>query len=131
MLVTNQRLDQLAAAHVDFESRDMLDGTCLSHVLQQQLGMYSSSSTSDYHFDTIILAAAAIHAPDPASVNETEAISDADQSTQQTLTEDEDPNEEVVNDLDVIAEVKLASTIHKSRLLLHFRVILLNICPRA
>ena len=52
----------------------------------------------------------AIHAPDPASVNETE---DADKPTQKTSTEDEDPNEEVVNDLDVIAEVKLASTIRK------------------
>lgn len=52
ILVTNQRLDQLAAARVDFASRGMLNGTCLSHVLQQQLGMYSPSSTSDYHFDT-------------------------------------------------------------------------------
>ena len=46
ILVTNQRMDQLAAAHVDFASRGMLDGTCLSHVLQQQPGMYSSTSTS-------------------------------------------------------------------------------------
>jgi len=48
-------------------------------------------------------------------VNETEAISDsdADQPTQQFSIEDEDPNEEVVNGLDVIAEVKLPSTIRK------------------
>jgi hypothetical protein len=58
-------------------------------------------------------AAAAIHAPDPASVNETEAILDADQPTQQTLIDDEDPNEEVVNELDVIAKVILPSTIRK------------------
>jgi hypothetical protein len=43
ILVTNQRLDQLAAARVDFSSRGMLEGTCLSHVLQQ-FGMYGSSS---------------------------------------------------------------------------------------
>jgi hypothetical protein len=30
MLITNQRLDKLAAIHVDFESRGMLPGTCLS-----------------------------------------------------------------------------------------------------
>lgn len=30
MLVTNQRLDKLAAAQVDFESRRMLDGSVLS-----------------------------------------------------------------------------------------------------
>ena len=35
MLVTNQCLDQLAAAHADFASRGMLDGMCFSHVLQQ------------------------------------------------------------------------------------------------
>jgi hypothetical protein len=59
---------------------------------------------------------AATDAPDPASVNETEAISDADQPMQQTSTEDEDSNEEVVNDLVVTAEVILPSTIRKFNL---------------
>jgi hypothetical protein len=36
MLVTNQRLDQLVAARTDFENRGMLNGTCLSEVLQAQ-----------------------------------------------------------------------------------------------
>ena len=45
-------------------------------------------------------------------MNETETISDADQSMEQTSTEDEDPNKEIVNDPDVFAEVKLPSTIH-------------------
>ena len=34
MLLTNQRLDKLAASHVDFENRGMLDGTCLSDALK-------------------------------------------------------------------------------------------------
>jgi hypothetical protein len=34
MLVTNQRLSKLAAARVDFESRGMLKGTCLSAELE-------------------------------------------------------------------------------------------------
>lgn len=34
MLLTNQRLDKLAAARVDFQRRGMLKGTCLSHTLQ-------------------------------------------------------------------------------------------------
>ena len=34
MLVTNQRLDQLAAAQVDFSSRNMLQGTCLGSTLE-------------------------------------------------------------------------------------------------
>ena len=34
MLLTNQRLDKLAAACVDFTSRGMLSGNCLSAILQ-------------------------------------------------------------------------------------------------
>ncbi|KIJ58693.1 hypothetical protein HYDPIDRAFT_33907 [Hydnomerulius pinastri MD-312] len=34
MLLTNQRLDKIAASRVDFASRGMLEGTCLSSVLQ-------------------------------------------------------------------------------------------------
>jgi hypothetical protein len=33
MLLTNQRLDKLAAARVDFTSRGMLNGTCLSEYM--------------------------------------------------------------------------------------------------
>jgi hypothetical protein len=35
MLITNQQLDKLAALHVDFARRSMLDGTCLSGVLAE------------------------------------------------------------------------------------------------
>ncbi|KAH7905684.1 hypothetical protein BJ138DRAFT_1138203 [Hygrophoropsis aurantiaca] len=35
MLITNQRLDKIAASHVDFEKRGMLQGTCLSKKLVQ------------------------------------------------------------------------------------------------
>lgn len=38
MLLINQRLDNLAASRVDFASRGMLEGTCLSYILNQ-LGM--------------------------------------------------------------------------------------------
>jgi len=34
MLLTNQHLDKLAAAHVDFTDRGMLDGTVLSTALE-------------------------------------------------------------------------------------------------
>jgi hypothetical protein len=33
MLLTNQRLDKLAAACADFEARGMLHGSCLSEAL--------------------------------------------------------------------------------------------------
>jgi hypothetical protein len=35
MLITNQQLDKLAALHIDFAWRSMLDGTCLSGVLAE------------------------------------------------------------------------------------------------
>jgi hypothetical protein len=44
MLLTNQRLDKLAVAHIDFESRGMLKGTCLSSVI---LAAGSKHSVSD------------------------------------------------------------------------------------
>lgn len=41
MLLTNQRLDKLAAARVDFTRRGMLNGTCLSDVLYRLGDLYS------------------------------------------------------------------------------------------
>ena len=39
MLITNQRLDNLAALRINFASRGMLKGTCLSYILDE-LGMF-------------------------------------------------------------------------------------------
>lgn len=39
MLLTNQRLDKLAASRVDFAKRRMLEGTCLSSTWEQILRM--------------------------------------------------------------------------------------------
>jgi hypothetical protein len=41
MLLTNQRLDKIAAACVDFVNCGMLEGTCLSSVLDQILRAFS------------------------------------------------------------------------------------------
>ena len=41
MLLTNQRLDKLAAARVDFADRGMLQGTCLSAAWDEIHRMYS------------------------------------------------------------------------------------------
>lgn len=37
MLVTNERLDKLAAARIDFGARGMLEGTCLSDAMKQRM----------------------------------------------------------------------------------------------
>lgn len=47
MLLTNQRLDKLAAARVDFADRGMLQGTCLSAAWDEILRMYSPSHSND------------------------------------------------------------------------------------
>ncbi|KAI0744317.1 hypothetical protein C8Q80DRAFT_1220924 [Daedaleopsis nitida] len=47
MLLTNQRLDKLAAAHVDFAERGMLGGTCLESVQLQVEGERQHSRTAD------------------------------------------------------------------------------------
>jgi hypothetical protein len=44
MLLTNQRLDMLAASCVDFADRGMLQGTCLSYTLEK-LGMLNFTLT--------------------------------------------------------------------------------------
>jgi hypothetical protein len=46
MLLTNQRLDKLAASRVDFTSRGMLTGTCLSNILRKSIGKYCTSKMS-------------------------------------------------------------------------------------
>lgn len=43
MLLTNQRLDKLAAARIDFSSRGMLEGTCLSEMLAK-LGEHDTAA---------------------------------------------------------------------------------------
>ncbi|KAF8502848.1 hypothetical protein F5888DRAFT_1607397 [Russula emetica] len=46
MLVTNQRLDKLAASRVDFASRGMLKGTCLSQMLYK-FGAHNTASSNN------------------------------------------------------------------------------------
>ena len=52
MLLTNQRIDKLAAARADFTKRGMLQGTCLSWILIK-LGMRQSFNSSDIHLNFI------------------------------------------------------------------------------
>ncbi|KAF8810186.1 hypothetical protein BYT27DRAFT_7282380 [Phlegmacium glaucopus] len=47
MLVTNQRLDKLAAAHVDFTDRGMLNGSCLQEAMTNYLAMLPEDEDVD------------------------------------------------------------------------------------
>ena len=53
MLLTNQRLDKIAASYVDFANRGMLEGTCLSDALK--LIGKSFTFTLVLSFQTIII----------------------------------------------------------------------------
>jgi hypothetical protein len=103
MLVTNQRLDQLAAARADFTDRGMLNGTCLFEALCK-LTSLRFSNVSEYKETPATATNEASHATINAG-----ASSDADQITQEVSAPDEDISEEIVNDPNVIAEVKLAT----------------------
>ena len=43
MLITNQQLDQLAAARTDFSQRGMLNGSCLTTILQEHCKFFIHS----------------------------------------------------------------------------------------
>lgn len=46
MLLTNQRLDKLAASRVDFTARGMLEGSCLSHALDELKSTRNTDNTN-------------------------------------------------------------------------------------
>ncbi|KAH8981854.1 hypothetical protein EDB86DRAFT_3086704 [Lactarius hatsudake] len=54
MLLTNQHLDKLAAARVDFTNRDMLKGTCILSVLGQILCMNTGRAQVDPSHEPLI-----------------------------------------------------------------------------
>jgi hypothetical protein len=89
MLLTNQRLDKLAASHVDFASRGMLHGTCLENVHREFL-IFLHRHTTDY-----------LTSPEPPS-------SDAPALPAQSLVNEEDEGGPVVGSR-VMASVKLTN----------------------
>ncbi|KAG2154335.1 uncharacterized protein EDB93DRAFT_1326904 [Suillus bovinus] len=91
MLVTNQRLDELAASRADFTQRKMLDGTCLSAAV----------------LEVERLRALNLTAPDEAA--NTQAVN--------TTVDDDDDNDNEVDDgpTNVEAHVELAKTLQRKR----------------
>ncbi|KAF8804340.1 hypothetical protein BYT27DRAFT_7259320 [Phlegmacium glaucopus] len=96
MLVTNQQLDQLAAAQTDFESHGMLNGTCLGATLEALVTITTTL------------------APNSDSTDEPELAPALNNTRQDASIPDEDPNNEIVDDdhVNVLTEVKLSSTIY-------------------
>jgi hypothetical protein len=109
MLVTNQRLDQLMAARTDFANRGMLNGTCLSEVLQA-LGELLSDGLVIFSLFLMQF----IEDSEPLSLDTATGIQDDDNASRTILEEarpDENINEEIVDDPNVLAEVTLPSRI--------------------
>jgi hypothetical protein len=98
MLTTNQRLDQLAAARVDFTTRGMLNGTLMASALAAGVFDYIPSSVlSLIRYSDL-----------PSDEGDNGLLLDPDASTADEAVEDA-----IVVD-DIIAEVKLPKTSRKS-----------------
>jgi hypothetical protein len=101
MLLTNQRLDKLAASHVDFAKRGMLNGTCTESALAT-LGMYPHIHLVSYNADEVPL----VNCPGPASEDDgDDAAAAAD--------DDDDDDDETVAGPKVLAYVDLAKTVRE------------------
>jgi hypothetical protein len=106
MLLTNQRLDKLAAARVDFSNRGMLDGTCLSNALEG-IGEFGHFSALCYYN----VISETLHAGD---------LSDDEKNTDninQPAIPDED-EDDVDDGPTVLAHVELARSISGFNLLI-------------
>ncbi|KAG1876246.1 hypothetical protein F4604DRAFT_2006193 [Suillus subluteus] len=98
MLVTNQRLDKLAAAHIDFKNCGMLNGTCLSATLKA-LKCLRLNRMSD--------------ADQPNQSNESSATVPVLFNTNVTVQGDNEEGEVDNGPMLVQAHVQLAKTYHK------------------
>ena len=99
MLVTNQRLDQLSAAQTDFENRGMLHGTQAS---KPSCSMFIFLYINDSDVNLYPLT-------DPQPTTGHGSINEPINVPTQTSVADEDPLEEIITDLDAVAEVTLGS----------------------
>jgi hypothetical protein len=115
MLVTNQRLDKLAAARIDFKNRGMLNGTCLSAALQAscELNVHCYIKSQ-----ACLSALVAIQQRDSHEINEP----DANQPNESNMTDssigatEQADNENVeIDDGPTVVEahVELAKTVRK------------------
>ena len=109
MLVTNQRLDKLAAAHSDFAKCGMLEGSVLP---DSDPGCESLISPCGH---LLVMTLSAVMTPGPVNQVATEAIED-DHGRQRTIPDD-DLDDEAINERNTTAGVMLPSTICRSYLL--------------
>ncbi|KAH9957041.1 hypothetical protein BGW80DRAFT_1439280 [Lactifluus volemus] len=104
MLLTNQRLDKLAAAHVDFTNRGMLDGTVLSSTLEMIENLRNDSL------------------PD--------AVDNSEDGNNDAVDNSEDGNNDDIDDgPSVLARVELARTVLYPQSRLSSSDVALSACP--
>jgi hypothetical protein len=121
MLVTNQRLNQLAAARTDFSQRGMLNGSCLTSLLERRMLFIHSENIVyvDIFFFSVEAVAATLSEDSLPSQGDDMEAANMDDSVPPTLIEDEDTTGHIVNKPDVIAEVKLPSRVRKCQCSFH------------
>jgi hypothetical protein len=105
MLLTNQRLDKLAASRVDFADRGMLRGTCLSYILEK-LG---TSNICSYRVILLTLSPlTGIDGSDHHSINDQPLIPTSNNDAHAGGNEDDDG--EPIAGPTVLAHVDLTKT---------------------
>jgi hypothetical protein len=134
ILITNQRLDQLAAARTDFSQRGMLNGSCLTNILEGRCMFSFTGILNDVCVDIFSLKAAAAtltEDSDSLQVNTEDNmpldIADMDDSVPPpTSIEDEDSSGGIVSEPNVLAEVKLSSKVCKCSFSSHYSSLIAN-----
>ena len=107
MLLTNQRLDKLAASRVDFTKRGMLNGTCIERTLAT-LSMYPYIHLVSYNADEVPL----VNCPGRASEDDGDAAAAAADDDDND-DDDDDDDDETVAGPKVLAHVDLAKTVRE------------------
>jgi hypothetical protein len=136
MLVTNQRLDQLIAARSDFTNRGMLNGPVRISQRLETLGKSLSAFIASVYLKATFCCSAnlnftaTITTPEEAQLEETVDENPVNIVQQSVPDSDENPGDEIVHGLDVLAEVKLPSTVRKSAAQIHPQIHLNNCTER-
>jgi hypothetical protein len=119
ILLTNQCLDKLAAAHIDFASCGMLDSSVVSLALHP----YGTSHPLSFHSLTDKIVSDNLYCDDDPDTQDDEPEFGDESTVSLSLTcIDEPPDMEPVNDPSAVVEVVLAKTPHMYLYISHFKL---------
>ena len=111
MLLTNQHIDKLAAARIDFTNRGMLSGTCLNDALKM-LGKYVIMFISPFKSVQILIYVNL----EASCTADGDGVNQPDDSKEDDDNDDDDDDDD--DNINVFAHVQLARTVRTSKIAL-------------